>query len=115
MSPRGTGLTCDPRVEIDPFQVGPLDQVDLPFAPPLPEFLLPRDRVEDVVVAFKPNKKMNPVSRRESAGGVCPVLIHATDQVVGHPNIECPVLPACQDVNAVHNTTVWGYGLFPLA
>ena len=105
-----TGLACDPRVEIDPFRIGPLDQVDLPFAPPLLEFLLPRDRIEDVVVAFKPNKKMNPVSRGESADRVRLVLVRAADQIVGHPDIKSPMLSACEDVNVVHNTTAWGYG-----
>src|ERR1700730_14828225 len=109
---RVTTLTCDPGVEIDPCRVGPLDQIDLPFATPLLELFLPRNRVEDVVVAFKPNKKVNPVSRRESAGSVRLVLVHATDQIVGHPDVERPMFTACQDVDVVHDTTAWGYG-FP--
>src|ERR1700730_14087868 len=106
---RVTTLTSDPGVEIDPCRVGPLDQIDLPFATPLLELFLPRDRVEDVVVAFKPNKKMNPISRRESAPGLRLVLVHATDQIVGHPYVEGPMFPACQDVNVVHDTSIRGY------
>jgi hypothetical protein len=57
----------------------------------------------DVAGGFKPNKKMNPVWGRESTGGVRLVLVHAADQIVGHPYVECPMFPACQDVNVVHD------------
>jgi hypothetical protein len=53
---------------------------------------------------------MKSVLRRESADGVRLVLVHATDQIIGHAYVECPMFPACQDINVVHETTVRSHG-----
>src|SRR4051812_36266677 len=103
-----TGLACDPRIEINPFRIGPLDQVELPFAAPLFELFLARDRAADVVATFKPDEQVNPISRCEPVGGVRLVLVHATNQIVGHADVECPVFSACEDVNVVLDTSCPG-------
>ena len=33
------------------------------------------------------------------------VLVHPTDQIVGQPYVECPMFPARQNVNVVHDTS----------
>ena len=84
---------------------------------PLFYFLLACNRTEDVVVAFKPDQKMNPVSRSKPGNRVGLVLMYSANQIVGHANIECPVLSTCQDVNVIHNRTAWvmDSGLAPSA
>ena len=77
---------------------------------PLFEFLLARNRIEDVVVTFKPNKKMNSMAGSESADRVGLVLMYSTDQIIGHANVEGAVLSTCQDVNVVHDRIAWNSG-----
>src|SRR5258708_34476710 len=85
-------LICDLRIKIDPFRVGPLDQVDLPFAMPLFYFLLACNRTEDVVVAFELNKKMNPISRSKPGNSVGLVLRYSTDKIIVHATVEVAAL-----------------------
>jgi len=103
-----TVLTCNAGIEIGPSGVGPFDQVDLPFATPLFEFLLASNRIEDVIVALEPNKNMNPVSRCEPTDCMGLVFICATDQVIGNAEIERPMLSTCDDVDVVHNCLACG-------
>ena len=66
--------------------------------------------MEHIVVALKPNEKMNPIPRREFANRVSLMFVYSTNQIFGHANVECPVLATCQNVNAIHDRTGWGYG-----
>ena len=66
--------------------------------------------MEHIVVALKPNEKMNPISRSESANRVGLVFVYSTNQMFGDANVECPVLAIRQNVNVVHDRTGWGYG-----
>ncbi len=59
---------------------------------------------------FKPDQKMNPVSRSKPGNRVGLVLMYSANQIVGHANVEGAVLSTCQDVNVIHNRTAWGYG-----
>jgi hypothetical protein len=96
--------------EVNPVGIAALDQIDFPLATLLLEFLLPLDGIDDVVVGLKPNQKMNPISRCESANGVGLVLVDSADQIISYADVERSMLSAGEDINVVHNSTAWGYG-----
>src|SRR5262245_53214812 len=99
---RRSARTCQGLVKVDPVGIRPLDQIDLPLTAPLLELLLARDRVHGIVVAFEPDEKVHSMSRSESGNGVRSMLVHPTDQISGHADVERAVFAACKDVD-VHD------------
>jgi hypothetical protein len=49
---------------------------------------------------------MHLVPSAESANDIGPVLVHATDQIIGHSDVKCPMLATGENINVIHGRIV---------
>lgn len=79
----------------------PLDQIDLPVAFPELELLLARNGFARCGEALNVNEAEDLVLLHEPGAATRAVLFKPRANVVGDANVECPVVPAGEDVDAV--------------
>src|SRR5450830_956665 len=92
-------VSCDFGPEIMPLWVALFDQIHLPLAVPLLDLLLAVDCLSHVSVEFIVDQAVNGVPLREPICEVVSVFIDTSHKVTRHPGVQCPVKPACQNVD----------------
>lgn len=85
--------------EVAPAGVGPLDQRELPVAPPFLERFLALDGCARAFSAFEPDKPLYAVSTGKSGPGVGPMFVDAAHKVVRYADVERAVTLAGHDVD----------------
>lgn len=86
--------------QIAPFRVRRLDQLDLPFALPVLDLLLARDRGKHRSGEFEPDERLHAIAVGEAAETAVAVLADALDQVRGDAGVECAAARAGHDIGA---------------
>src|SRR5207302_412145 len=94
-------LQCKIDVEVTPVGIVLLDQSDLPIAPPLLDLFLACDGRYRVIIALEPDEPIDTVSGAESSQQLVFMLVHPTDQIIGHAQIQRPVSPARKQIDVV--------------
>src|SRR5579871_1807787 len=85
-------------VKVTPSRIAFLHQPKFPGSVPFLDLLFSYDRMRHRRVNLEVNQHVHAISLGESFHDVCPVFPDPTPQVAGHPDIQGPVAPACQDV-----------------
>lgn len=86
--------------QIPPLRVRRLDQLDLPFALPVLDLLLARDRGVHRSGEFEPDERLHAIAVGEAAETAAPVLADALDQVRGDAGVERAMPRARHDIGA---------------
>src|SRR5262245_6301181 len=103
------GLPDDLVVEVAPVRVHRKNEVDLPLSRPMLDVLLSLDRSGGSVVALVVNQHLHAIALGETRHEAFPVLKGATDQIVGHADIERAAPTIGEDVDPeTHLTPVAG-------
>ena len=85
--------------KIIPVRIGPLDQVQLPFTPPLLDALLARDGGIHRAVLLEPDQLGDAVLLAETVDEMFAVLPDALNQVAGDTEVEGAVSSAGKEVH----------------
>ena len=88
-------------IEVLPVTIVALNQIDLPLAWPFFHGLFTMNGDSNVAEVFKPNERVNLVGLREAGNFSCLVLGNARNQITGHPDIECSIGFACQNIDGI--------------
>jgi hypothetical protein len=93
-------LKPQPHRQIAPLRIRGVDQIDLPFPPPVLELLLTADGAFHVSEHLEMDQPVDVISRRKTGQGVISVLPQAAHQVRSNPNVKRAIVPARKDVDA---------------
>src|SRR5436305_2010102 len=72
------------RVEIPPFRIVALDQVQLPFAAPFLDLLFPQDGIGHRFVELRVYQQVHAVSPSKAGGGTGLVLPYSAREITRH-------------------------------
>ena len=107
-----TKSDADRLVQVVPFRILRLDQLDLPISLPLLELFLARNCGDRIVVDFEPDQLVDSISLREAGNRLALVLVHAANDVVRYAEVERSVSVACEEVDVV-GPDLWMDGWIP--
>src|SRR4051794_39137495 len=89
-------------IEIEPMRVVSFKKLDFPGAFPLLDLSFASQcRFEDLM-RLGPYEMIDSALRGKAWDGFAFVLPDPPNQIIGHPNMQCPLRPARQHINVIH-------------